>query len=590
MGRDGTGGGGWISPNHGRDYAQEWQSKNEQQNATGQSSAISIVKWDRLNASPNTVNMYEYDLYDRETGSYVRTGIEMYTSSVTWNTSHEALTYIENINVTGVSFDWDESEHPRFALPYDNMFYGCDANNGYQEICYLYNIGNYGPYTRGENPRAKYSIGGNTTYHPYYAWNVVHFSYIATEIDGANYVGWIVWSYNNNENPEYCAFNWYLINQDKIADFLGGFERGDIPIPDPEKGWPSEEGGGEPNITDRDFDEIPVPELPTIGISTSGLFNVYKVTRHSMRNFANQLFRISSRRDYEGSDFGEELKTYLQHIDYGLQDALKGNLTDFVIDTHIIPVNPIGETTTSNIAIGGYTLTTTAYAVTNDYVNFDCGTIEIPQKYGGFEDFETQYKLFLPFIGFVDVDPNYATNKLNIKYSFNVIDGSCIAYVLSQVIPDSSNFSVVASYSGSCCVHMPITGNNYSNIISGLVQGVGAAATGISTGNPLSALGGVANTIGTLSKNNFTQSNSYNSSTGFMGIRYPYILVQRPLRMTPTSYAHTHGRMLNSTKKLEKLRNSGFTRCVNVDVSTFGNIKTTEKMEIKRLLESGVYL
>lgn len=235
MGRNSDGTQHTSGPNHGRDKAQAWQSRNEQQNATGQSSAISLVSWDKLNNSPNTVNQYSFDIYDRETGEYVRTGVETYSSSVRWNTSREALEYIQNINVTGVSFDWDEPERPRFALPYNNMFYGCDANSGGQNICYLYNIGNYGPYTRGENPRAKYSIGGNTTYHPYNSWNIVHFSYISTEIDGANYVGWIVWSYNNNENPQYCTFIWYLINQDKLSDFWVVMSEEIFQFPTPKK-------------------------------------------------------------------------------------------------------------------------------------------------------------------------------------------------------------------------------------------------------------------------------------------------------------------------------------------------------------------
>lgn len=113
---------------------------------------------------------------------------------------------------------------------------------------------------------------------------------------------------------------------------------------------------------------------------------------------------------------GDEIANVLNHIDLGLQDALKGNLTEFVIDTHIIPVNPQGETNVSNIYIGGYTLTTTGYKVTNDHVAFSCGVVDIPNKYGGFEDFLTKYKLFLPFIGFVDVNPNYATSKLKIDY------------------------------------------------------------------------------------------------------------------------------------------------------------------------------
>ena len=167
---------------------------------------------------------------------------------------------------------------------------------------------------------------------------------------------------------------------------------------------------------------------------------------------------------------------------------VRGNLKDFVIDCHIIPVMP-STSATEHIQIGGYTINNLAHPVTSDYVTIECGTIKVDSCYDGFEDYQTEYKLYLPFIGFVDLNPNYvANNYLTLKYRFNVIDGSCIAFLSSSIIPNSSDTSIVGVYNGSCCVHMPLTGADYSTIVSGMLRTAGNIATSVSTKNPLPAI------------------------------------------------------------------------------------------------------
>lgn len=591
----------------GAGVIEPWPTDYVQENATGQSSTISNVSWEKLSNSPNTVYKYDYDLYDRELGEYVQTGIEMYTSSVTWNTSHEALEYIQNINVTGAVFDWDEPERPRFALPYNNMFYGCDASNGGQQVCYLYNIGNYGPYTRGENPRAKYSIGGTTSYKPYYMWNVVHFSYIATEIDGANYVGWITWSYNNNENPEYCAFIWYLINQDKIINLLGNFTRGEVPRDEnPQTGPASLPIGWAADVVNKYKDEVVIPDAPTLGVSTAGFVNVYEITPNALQGLAAALFR--NYEDVEIPEFPDTTQNVNDILKLGFKvigvnsavltninkQTLDSKYLDYIIDCHIIPVRP-NVALPTNLSIGGRTIYKQGNPVLQDYIDFNCGSISIGARYNNQFDFtNVSFKLYLPFIGFVTLNPSYCSPvdaskpvQLGVKYRFNVIDGSCLAFVTSSVLGYGTN-SIIGIYSGSCCVHMPITGSNYNSMISGMLNIASIGAQAVK--NPLSLLGNAGNLVDSVDQAthpSFESSNSYNASSAFMGVRYPYLVIERPTQAMPQNFFEREGARLNARKRLGDLK--GYAKCINADIH-FAGPDNDEKEEIKALLESGIYL
>lgn len=67
--------------------------------------------------------------------------------------------------------------------------------------------------------------------------------------------------------------------------------------------------------------------------------------------------------------------------------------------------------------------------------------------------------------------------KIGCNISFNIIDGSCIAFVIATSSKSKLADTVVATFGGNCCVHMPITGVNYSSMISGVVGGIAGVAS-----------------------------------------------------------------------------------------------------------------
>lgn len=63
-----------------------------------------------------------------------------------------------------------------------------------------------------------------------------------------------------------------------------------------------------------------------------------------------------------------------------------------------------------------------------EFVEFDAGSIAIPQFYGDYRDWTiTTYQAYLPFIGVIDLNPQDVVGKtLYLKYWINITDGSAV--------------------------------------------------------------------------------------------------------------------------------------------------------------------
>ena len=562
----------------------DWKNKEEQKASYGSSVGnVTMIDLENLIATkPPVVTVSHYNdgyLYDNKASVIAVSNIEHYYISCSANNQSDATIVAEWLQSNGLWFNTITDSNNIVKIPFEKYFgwyYGNSSG--------LYNINFSSPSTYNSD----YATINADTYYSLSAGvsvggaSPMQFSWLRDE----NWFG-----YHSVEiSTDSVTLHTVIFDNTKIKNILGTFTIEKTPEPDETNGIPSLPFGGAGDIVKRKFDSITEPDTPSLGISTSGMYNVYRISEDQLRGFASQLYHLTETTPYEGSEILEKMENTLERLYYGVIDTIKGNLKDFVIDCHIVPVMP-SSNAKENIQIGGYTINNLAHPVTSDYVTIDCGTIKIDSCYDGFEDYQTEYKLYLPFIGFVDLNPNYvANNYLTLKYRFNVIDGSCIAFLSSSIVPNSSNTSIVGVYNGSCCVHMPLTGADYSTIVSGMSQTAGNIATSVSTKNPLPALGGVANLAQSMNSQKFVQSNNYNASGCFMGIRKPYLLIHRPTRNLATNFWNRKGGLLNSQYKLLDLKDSGFTICENVDIMSLGNIKTNQKEQIKNALEKGVYL
>ena len=368
-----------------------------------------------------------------------------------------------------------------------------------------------------------------------------------------------------------------------------------------EAGEPSEPGGytpGTPGKFDDTSDSVGVPTLPTIGVSNVGFVNVYKVSSGGLVSLGQELFpalQYSQPASISGTDVVDTLvngfnaiMTFLANVPSFFDQTNAATFINYIIDCHILPVTPSGGSS-EYIKVGSKTLTCSGTKLSSDYVEIDCGEIELGEYYANFADYLTNFKLYLPFVGMVSSRPEwFYRESLKVVYHFNIVDGSFMAYVLSTgayVNNNNSGRTIVGQYGGNCCVHIPITGVTYSSMVSGLVGSGSGAVAAAGSGNipalTTSAISAAA------AHGDIAQSNTYASSVSFLGCRRPFAIIERPVSSFSTKYAVENGIPSNVARKLGDV--TGFSMIGDIHLDGV-NATEEEKTEIERLLHDGVIL
>ena len=398
---------------------------------------------------------------------------------------------------------------------------------------------------------------------------------------------------------------------DGYADFyclddIPNFAFQDIVEKSDEYGYYSEGGGYGGGSFDDSSDAFGLPSLPSLGVSEVGFINVYNPSKGQLQGFADELFpdfEMPTPSTATGIEaVAENLANTFQVLGDFAESYVNAGLINYVIDCHIVPVAPVTNGT-SNIKVGFKSFNYSPAKVTSDYVAFDCGSLEIAEYYQNFLDYEgTKAKLYLPFIGFVDIKPEwFQSGKLGVTYHFNIIDGSCIAFVIATSSKSKLTNTVVATFGGNCCVHMPITGVNYSSMISGVVGGAVGIASNASNmiktnradkGTVMSNIEGTAGIASNLAdavgaKPSIEQSNGYNAGMSFMCYRRPYLLIERPVASFSKDYPREQGLPLNVTKKLGTMK--GFTTCTAPVVDNFHCLEEEKEMIKQALIEGTIF-
>lgn len=362
-----------------------------------------------------------------------------------------------------------------------------------------------------------------------------------------------------------------------------------------EYGEASIEEGYYEGTFDDSSDEIAVPDMPTVGITDVGFVNVYNPDMYALERLGEEIFPsfididpyVPTGSDTVSAliDIGKSIGNLCSNIPNIMAMYSSSQLINYIIDCHVIPVLPIVDTD-EFIKVGFRTLSQHAKRVTSDYVDFDCGSIELKEYYNNFIDYApyTRFKLFLPFVGFVPIENEYIQNgRLQVKYRFNIIDGSFMAFIISSSSKSKLTNTVVAQYGGNACIHIPITGQNYASMASGIVAGTMGAATALSSGN---VAGAVSSAVEVASAAPMLQSsNGYNATTSFLSVRIPYLVVERSVSNFSKNYPEEIGIPSNITTAFKDLR--GYTTAGNVHLD---GIEATEaeKQEISDLLAGGV--
>ncbi len=336
----------------------------------------------------------------------------------------------------------------------------------------------------------------------------------------------------------------YIIDQTTAGEIIA--DPAKTPAPD------SGEGNPPPVYPDTGDGSAPPPVTPTG--SASSLWAVYNPSQAEVNAFGGWLW---------SPDFIDNLLKLFN-------DPMQA-----IIGIHKIYATP-ATGATQPIKCGFLTSNVNSKIVTSQYTTVDCGSVDLQEFFGNVLDYapHTRVRLYLPFIGFVSLDVGEVMRStVAVKYTVDVITGACLADV--TVTRDGGGGSLY-SYGGSCAVHYPVSAGSYTGVISAIA----GAALSVVTGNPI---GAIHSAMG--AHTSVSHSGGFTGSAGAMGIKIPYLVIDRPQSNIATDFPALDGYGSNYSCKVGDLR--GIVRCKGVHIEC-SRAYADELREIEELLKGGV--
>ena len=326
----------------------------------------------------------------------------------------------------------------------------------------------------------------------------------------------------------------------------------------------------DPEQDPSDPDDDPIGETPDVlipinPISDSGFVSLYNPSGFELRQLSQYLW----------SD------NFINNIKKLFQDPM-----DAIIGLHMIFGSPTtgGKT---NIKVGFVDTGVTANKITAQYFTIDCGTVNVREYFKDARDYDfCNISIYLPFVGI---------QKLNSK---DLMDASVRVLATVDVVTGALLYEIdvtkkglkqcLYTFSGNCAVQLPISAGSYSSAIANLI-GIGAGIAGtVATGGALAPA--LISGIGSAAVNSHVDvqtSNSIGSNAGAMGIKKPYLIINRLSSYNANAYQKTQGYPSNKTAKIGSLKGVAKIKECHLE----GIPATDEELEeIYTLLKQGVIL
>lgn len=337
--------------------------------------------------------------------------------------------------------------------------------------------------------------------------------------------------------------------------------------PDPYKPGEEPDEPVEPTFEDPS-DPVPVPALPSLEVTDSGFVNLYTPTLQQVKLFAGWLWGDSSLIDDIQKLFNEPM--------------------DAIIGLSMLPLSiPSGGAV--NLKLGNISSGVQVNKALNQFIEHDCGIINISRYYGSALDFSPFVKgqIYLPFIGIQQIDLNEFQGKnLGVIYHIDILTGNCMSFVTCEG-------NVKYTYTGNCITNIPINGKDYINTIrAGISIATTAGGVLATAGTALAplAVGAASQSIanGVLSSSpTIKKSGGISGGAALLANRNPFVIIERPRQSVPDNANAFYGYPSNKTELLGNL--SGFTQIADIHLSITGATQA-ELNEIENLLKAGVEL
>lgn len=368
-----------------------------------------------------------------------------------------------------------------------------------------------------------------------------------------------------------------------ITDFIVNYTTERPFFVDPYEPEGESEGhvGGEGTHEEEESDPIPIPPEPTLSAANTNFIRLYNPTLSELQSLAN----------YMWSDL----------FDLNTFKKIFSDPISCILGLSIVPV-AVRNGGTSSVVLGNIDTEVLMNRALSQYETVDCGSLTISEYWGAYLDYSpyTKFELYLPYIGIRPISADDIMGKtISVTYRVDILSGSCVAFV-------KCDSSVLYSFIGQCSSSIPITGNDWTNVINGAINIAGAVGTLVATGGfsaPAQIAGTAAgtayqakhlsSTASSLAQNvtsmkpQIEKSGSLSGTGGMLGVQKPYLIITRPKQALPARQNHYMGYPSFVTVSLGDV--SGYTE---IDSIHLENIPATseELNEIERLLKGGVIL
>lgn len=402
--------------------------------------------------------------------------------------------------------------------------------------------------------------------------------YLAMVIDEENHVVQVIIVYELDVQGS-KQITWYGLNPSdtEMSALYSWLVYGEPDTPNnPYAQGTTANGGDDFNLTPQDDfgDELP----PDITGLDCGFFTVYCPTSGQLQSLASFLW---------SDDIIDNIKKYF------------GNVSDSIISLYMLPYKPSGLST-KKFQVGDIVLDdgpSVEFLSGQRYVDIDMGSFSIEPTFNSYLDYEpfTRLSIYLPFIGvqqlptdefMTKADPSGALSDksgstITVKYRIDLLTGGCVAYI-KQGTQNKLQFS------GKCGATLPISGANYNNMISGLVQAVGGLASTIASGGltaPLSFGAAISGTVSAM-KPDLYKAGNLSGELSLLSYNRPMIIKTRPnIHKDMSEQIDVDGLPSYKVKTIGDY--NGYISCVAVHVDGI-NCTDAEKEKIHSLLLEGV--
>ena len=287
------------------------------------------------------------------------------------------------------------------------------------------------------------------------------------------------------------------------------------------------------------------------------------------------------------NSFNEEL------WDDGVMETLKkwwnNNPMDGVVSLHRIYIQP-NHVDQNNyyITLGKFKASSSCLICKRERF-LDLGNIEIPRKFNDVRDFESKVTVYLPFVGFRELDVvEVMGGSIHIIYRCDIATGDFLV-TIGVNRTGLEDDKVLYTYEGNCSVKQPLSSSDRTGLIGSAASTIAKVGKSIASGNALGVAGSVAAGAMDIMNNvapTISRSSNMSGSAGAYGYKKPYVIVERPYTYDAKNYNDIYGYPSNTTVNTRNL--IGYNKFKKIHVDNIYSATDEEKNLIETMLTSGV--